>query len=146
MTKRSHTIFKDKSKIEELIGKFKSGIKIRALAKEYEVDRKTIHYHLIRNNLISIKSRKRKKKKKVIINKSIVFYKPKTKKIIKPAVYIYGEELGKNYSALFMKEEEKKEKLKKKCEHKIWIKKCSCCGELLENEKGEINGNEKEKI
>ena len=70
----------DSEQIKEIRKKYKKGVSIVSLAKEYKVDRKTIYYHIARGGIKlkgRIPSKKNKPRKKVIYKKPKVAYKYK---------------------------------------------------------------------
>lgn len=126
---------KDKEEIVKLY--IESDLSVYDIAKEYQVERTSIIYHLRKffktkkisqfrtkpiRRKVNLTRHISKKKKQSIVHKSIITDNIKTN-------------VNKKYQDYINSAKKKMKENRKTCEHKYWIKRCSVCNEILECEK-----------
>lgn len=123
-------IFDDKKKLREMLSLYELGETLIFLARKYGVDHTSILYQ--------VKKFKKDKgiKKELDKEKLRQFFdeeKPKRAKGKSIPNRIPDEKkCHMNYED-YLVEERRRQKKMNDCQHKIWVKKCSCCGKILEN-------------
>ena len=144
--------------VEEMVRLHKAGYSNRFIAGKFKIERSTVYWYLKKSgNWPPTEEIKKKKNKKqgllVRARQSKVLYPlPKDMGPLPASVEEEIQRIERDNLLRYdhIKEEDEARRLKKieECDHKKWIKKCSCCGGILESEAGpalNIKIDEKEK-